>query len=103
MSIDLQSLEYPKILELKEKIVAEISRRELEEKSKAKKQIQELARAYGLSIEEVLGKMTTSRKPVNAKYRSKLDPSITWSGRGRKPIWVVEHLNNNGTLEDLEI
>ena len=38
-----------------------------------------------------------------AKYRNSLDPSITWSGQGRKPGWVNTYLENGGKLEDLLI
>lgn len=27
----------------------------------------------------------------------------TWSGRGRKPMWVISYLNEGGKLEDIEI
>jgi uncharacterized Zn finger protein len=37
------------------------------------------------------------------KYRNPLDPQRTWSGRGRKPLWVVAHLDSGGQLADLEI
>lgn len=37
------------------------------------------------------------------KYRSSIDPSLTWSGKGRKPEWVVTYLANGGLLEQLKI
>ena len=37
-----------------------------------------------------------------AKYRSK-DGTKTWSGKGRKPGWAVEHLAQGGNLDDLLI
>ena len=36
------------------------------------------------------------------RYQS-LDGTKTWSGRGRKPTWVIQHLEDGGALEDLEI
>lgn len=38
-----------------------------------------------------------------ARYRHPDEPSLTWTGRGRKPVWVAEWLAGGGTLEDLEI
>lgn len=104
-NLDLAGIEYTALVALKEKIGVEIGRRENEEKSKAKKQIIELAKAYGLSVEEVLGKIgaNAARKPVEAKYRSPEQPDLTWTGRGRKPQWVQAHLDNGGSLTDIEI
>ncbi|TYC48492.1 H-NS histone family protein [Zoogloea oleivorans] len=38
-----------------------------------------------------------------AKYQNRIDPSLTWTGKGRKPEWVITFLANGGTLEELEI
>lgn len=38
-----------------------------------------------------------------AKYRNPNDSSQTWTGKGRKPGWVVDSLNNGKVLDDLLI
>ena len=38
-----------------------------------------------------------------AKYANPEDPTQTWSGRGRKPIWVHESLEAGKSLETFEI
>lgn len=101
--MNLSELGFTELVALKADVEAEIRRRESEEKAKAKKQIVELARAYGLSVEEVLGKTGSTRKPVEAKYRNPADPDVTWTGRGRKPVWVQQLLASGKTLEDLAI
>jgi len=101
--MELSNLSFTELVALKGDVENEIKHREHEEKSKAKKQIVELAKAYGLSIEEVLGKGTTVRKPVEAKYRHPQHPEMTWTGRGRKPVWVQELLAAGKTLQDLTI
>ncbi|MBF0154519.1 MAG: H-NS histone family protein [Magnetococcales bacterium] len=73
--------------------------------------IQSVARSAGLeSVEKLLadrqdGRRTRSDKGVGmpAKYRNPIEPKQTWSGRGRKPGWVVAHLAAGGQLEELEI
>jgi DNA-binding protein H-NS len=101
--MELSNLSFTELVALKSDVEIEIKHREHEEKSKAKKQIVELAKAYGLSIEEVLGKGTPVRKPVEAKYRHPQHPELTWTGRGRKPVWVQELLAAGKTLQDLMI
>ena len=101
--MELSNLGYTELLALKNNVEIEIKHREQEEKSKAKKQIVDLAKTYGLSIEEVLGKTGTVRKPVEAKYLNPLKPELTWTGRGRKPVWVQEFLASGKSLQDLAI
>lgn len=46
------------------------------------------------------GNAVTKRAVVPMKYRKGMD---SWSGRGRKPRWVEDHLKKGGKLEDLLI
>ncbi|MCD4483364.1 H-NS histone family protein [Chromobacterium vaccinii] len=102
--MDLSKLEFTALIALKADIESEIKRREVEEKAKAKKQILELARSAGLSLEDVLNsKAATVRKPVEAKYRHHEDSNLTWTGRGRKPAWVQAWIDSGKTLEALAI
>jgi DNA-binding protein H-NS len=101
--MELSNLDFAGLIALRSDIEAEIKRREHDEKAKAKKQIVELARTHGLSVEEVLGKGVTVRKPVEAKYRHPQQAELTWTGRGRKPVWVQTLLAAGKTLDDLKI
>ena len=38
-----------------------------------------------------------------AKYANPANPEQTWTGRGRKPNWVIEALDNGKSIEDLAI
>ena len=49
------------------------------------------------------GDREDQRSAVAPKYRSPTNPSETWSGRGRKPKWVEEHLAAGKSLEALLI
>ncbi|WP_028534192.1 H-NS family nucleoid-associated regulatory protein [Paludibacterium yongneupense] len=101
--MELSNLDFAGLIALRSDVEAEIKRREHEEKAKAKKQIVELARTHGLSVEEVLGKGVAVRKPVEAKYRHPQQAELTWTGRGRKPVWVQTLLAAGKTLDDLKI
>lgn len=102
--ISLSQLSYAELKELKKKVDSEIDSRAHEEKIKAKKQIVELARMHGFTVEEVLAKgLRGSRKTVEAKYRDPRNPQNTWTGRGRKPRWVVDLLAMGKKIQDLEI
>lgn len=63
-----------------------------------------IARQHGYTLEKVLSKApVTVRKSVLPKYANPADSDQTWTGRGRKPKWVVEALATGKTLEDLAI
>ncbi|WP_445322487.1 H-NS histone family protein [Roseobacter sp. HKCC-CH-9208] len=40
---------------------------------------------------------------VAPRYRNPSNPDQTWTGRGRKPLWVVDALNSGKSLDDLAI
>jgi len=44
---------------------------------------------------------STGKAPVKPKYRSKSNSDLTWTGRGRKPAWVADHLASGGTLNEI--
>lgn len=46
--------------------------------SKARKQILDLAKTYGLELSDLLSKGTAVRKPAEAKYRHPDDANVTW-------------------------
>jgi len=54
------------------------------------------ARDLGLSSARGRG----SKSVLPAKYRK---GQQSWSGRGRQPKWIVEHLAAGGSLDDLAI
>lgn len=43
-------------------------------------------------------KARSTHAKVAVKYKSGLN---SWTGRGKQPKWVVEHVTNGGKLEDL--
>ena len=86
-----------------------------DKKNKLMKKVQALADAEGISIESLLGGEPTGKikkttptgrpvKKVKPKYANLKDPSQTWTGRGRQPLWVSSYLSKKGKkIEDLAI
>ena len=44
-----------------------------------------------------------SHTQAPAKYKHPGNPAKTWSGRGRQPAWVKEHLESGKDLDELLI
>ena len=54
----------------------------------------------------ISSKEQKARRPypeVKPKFRDSSDPSVTWSGRGKLPRWLTEHLKSGKKLEDFKI
>ena len=109
--MDISNLSVVELKELKKKIPAELKRRIKLEKKQAleamkaasAEQIAALrAKAQALGLKVVKVKKAPGSK-VAAKYRHPQKPGLVWSGRGRRPLWVVEWQNTGGKLEDLAV
>ncbi len=73
------------------------------------------AEAHGFSLAELTGeeapdpakkrplKKTDKRGKVAPKYQNPANPDQKWSGRGRAPGWMAEHLEAGGKKEDFAI
>lgn len=109
--MDLSTLSIPQLKELLAVIPGEIAKRQAEEKQKVLEQMLALANSHGFSLEELLngksggkkGPSKTAGIKVAAKYRHPTQTDVTWSGRGRKPVWVSEWLASGKSLEDLAV
>jgi DNA-binding protein H-NS len=103
-SIDLSKLSIPELQELAKEIETEVVTRKEAEKQRVLDQIRELAASIGTTPEELLGRQArASAAKVQAKYRNPDDPSLTWSGRGKRPTWVNEALAAGKTLDELAV
>lgn len=81
-------------------IPAELKRREKEIRVKLRQEFEELAKKHGFSLDELLGesKPAKAKGSVAPKYRHPTDASLTWTGRGRKPLWVSSLLDAEARL-----
>ena len=81
------------------KITAE--KRELE---KRLRQISQRSEVGSTDIEE--RGSPRERRPyprVLPKYRNPVQPSETWSGRGKKPRWMIKQLRSGRRMDDFRI
>ena len=100
--INLDEFSIEQLKSLKTDIDDAIERRQTLELIELRDQIDALIDASPFSLEEVL-EARPARKPILPKYQHPDDSSLTWTGRGRKPLWVIEQLENGQTLETLAI
>ena len=93
------------LLDLQKQIPAELKKREAQEKIQILNEVRAFAKARGYAIEDLLVKdakvKTGSTGKVKVKYRHPDNPSLEWTGRGRKPKWVEAWLASGAAIENL--
>lgn len=102
MELELDKMSLRELRDLRNKIDKAISTFEERRKREALAAVENAAREFGFSFAD-LAEVKTARNKVAPKYANPNDPDATWTGRGRKPRWVQEALDNGKKLEDLEI
>ena len=99
---DISKLSYDELGELIKSATALQAKAKLAEKAALLETFKAQAKAKGMTLEEIISSKSP-RKTVPAKYRNPDDASQTWTGRGRKPLWVVEALANGASMDSLAI
>lgn len=67
-------------------------------------QISQLAEDAGFTLSELIGKRGKGKGKISvAKYQDPDNPAYTWTGRGRKPNWLLERVGQGFEPEDFEI
>ena len=104
--MDLNSLSLSELKQLRSNVDKAITSYEARLKKEALSAVQATAKEHGFDLSELLkgelGKRHRTGK-VEPKYAHPENPSLTWTGRGRKPNWVNEALSAGKSIEDLAI
>ena len=104
--IDLKALNSDQLTRLIAGAQAELVRQSEAAREAVRLQMEDLATRAGFSLEEILGRVKGKRatgKKVAPKYCNPGEASQTWTGRGRKPVWVTDLLASGKSLDDLLI
>lgn len=102
--IDLSALSLAELKQLEKNVAKAITSFEERRKTDARAKVDELARELGFSLNELVEAAPSRKRTASEpKYRHPENPEITWSGRGRKPAWIVDGLAAGKSLEDFAI
>ncbi|MDQ2089820.1 H-NS histone family protein [Marimonas arenosa] len=105
----LNAMTLTELKSLEKKVVKAIAKFEEREKKKALSTLKAKAREMGFSLDELTAaqpKAPAAKKPakkVPPKYANPDDPTQTWTGRGRRPVWVTQALEAGKSIDDLSI
>ena len=90
----LESLSVGNLRQIRAKADSLISSKESAEKERALNEIKQLIEEKGLSSEEV------RQSIFPPKYVHPNDPSKSWSGKGKKAVWLQDEIDAGRKLED---
>ncbi len=99
----LDKMSYAELLKLQVRVEAAISAKRIEDAAATKEQLRTMAEKAGFDLNELFGKRRAKRGPSSVKFRNPKDVSQTWTGRGRKPNWLVDAVKKGAKLETLTI
>lgn len=102
MDIELESLSREELQQLISDAQKALKTVDARRRAEAKRAAEKAAKEFGFSLDEVLTAGPKGSKGA-PKYANPADPSQTWTGRGRKPNWVIEALDEGKSLEDMAI
>ena len=86
----LEKMSLKDLLALDTKVKAAIQEKRVSERHEMRAKMEEMARASGFSVGELFGRKGKNGSKGVAKYRNPKDPSQTWTGRGRRPLWMAK-------------
>ena len=106
-SINLDDLSLEELVSLQADIEKHISDLQKQQKTAFLSEFRAKAKALGFSFDELVeaGQRLSSGKKGKSVPDKYQDPESgkTWTGRGRKPAWVIAQLEQGKTLDDLLI
>ena len=94
-SVNVDRMTHKELLDLEAKLQKAIALARERERANVKLEMTALAEKHGFTLRELLDGRVKG-KLVTPKYANPDDPSQTWAGRGRKPLWLVAKMRKRG-------
>lgn len=91
------------LLDLQAKLTRAIDDRKEKERTELLDKFKTLASESGFSLSELLAEKPIKKAPATVKYKNPSNKDEGWTGKGRKPKWLVDLLNAGRKLEEFEI
>lgn len=102
--IDLNSLSLPELKQLQKDVAKAVLGFDDRRKSEARAALEAQAKELGFTLAELTGTpVVRKRAEVQPKYCHPENRDITWSGRGRRPLWFVAAIEAGKSPESLSV
>jgi DNA-binding protein H-NS len=104
MAINVDNLSLKDLNELESKLAKAKANAAQAERAKLKEKIDNVLKGTGLTVHDLYGIGKRGRRGKSAaKYANPDDRSQTWTGRGRKPNWLIAKVKRGAKMSDFEI
>jgi DNA-binding protein H-NS len=98
-NINLEKMSIKELRSLSGRIDKAIASVQVRERAELKKKMEALAQEAGFRLRDLVDGRGSKGRKVAAKYRNPQNPSETWAGRGRMPLWLSAKLKGGAKLE----
>ncbi len=104
-AINVDKMNLKELVALEGKVKSAIAEARTKERAELKSKVAALALSHGFSITELFGSRGAGKVKATgiAKYANPDDSSDTWTGRGRKPNWLLARLKKGAKVSEFEI
>lgn len=87
----LHKMSYRELLQLQQRVADVIERKRGAERAALRRKLQSMAEQAGFEIDDLFAKTRerVATSSIKVKYRHPTDRSLVWTGRGRRPKWLV--------------
>lgn len=105
MRINVEKMPLTDLVELESKIKNALAVAKERERAEVRGKVEELVKSSGFTIEELFarGRSAAKGKTVAPKYINPENRAETWTGRGRKPKWLVAKLAKGAKMDEFAI
>lgn len=105
MAINVEKLSLKDLNDLEAKLQKAKANARDKERAQIKDKIDALLRGTGFTVFDLygMGRKGRGRGKSAAKYANPDDASQTWTGRGRKPNWLLARLKKGAKMSDFAI
>jgi DNA-binding protein H-NS len=107
MALDLDKMSEAELKQLQKDVEKALVTFETRKKAEARKALEALAEEHGFSLKDLVdGKASkggSGKGKGVPKYANPADPSQTWTGKGRQPVWYKEAIEAGADPSSLEI
>lgn len=101
--MDLNTMEIGELKRLKKDVDKAVASYEDRRLIEARQAIEARAKEMGFSLNELVGG-TKKIKAINPpKYQHPENSDLTWTGKGRRPKWIIEAQDNGIEIETMAI
>ena len=103
MAKEIDRMSFKELQDLEMKIKRAKSTAQEKTRTDLKQKVEAMVASAGFKLTDLFGGRGGKGRKVAAKYVNPDDASETWTGRGRKPNWLVDAVKKGAKIESFSV